>query len=220
MIVLLTPHFQSWNAAHHNNSKNINTVLTRPLIKKLSEEFSQQFIPVSGQASQQTEYERLQLLASDVNNSILKGDSTNNTIRILLNIFNISLKIAIKCKLYEIIHNIANVIIALTKNFPIAKKYLQHDITFETNSLLAQFAKSLALFPFNELQNPELLAQVEDRNELSFTDTDRIMETMKIKPSVTYRDLHLEKSTDKALVIVKSILELFNCVGSGCKDAM
>lgn len=220
LTVLLTPHFQRWNTTHHDNKKDINTALTRPLIKKLSEEFSLQFIPDPEQSPPQTEYERLQLLASDVNNSILKGDSTSNTIRILLNIFNISLKIAIKCKLYKIIHNIVNVIKALTENFPIARKYLQRDITFETNSLLAQFAKSLALFPFYETHSPQLLEQVENRNEVSFKDTDRITETFKMKPSVLYKDLHLEESTEEALAIVRSILELFICVGPGCKNSI
>ncbi|CAO3646579.1 unnamed protein product [Mucor hiemalis] len=217
-VVLLTPHFQQWNATHHNNNKDINTALSRLLTKQLSEEFSQQFIPDPSQSPPQTEYERLQLLASDVNNSILKGDSTDNTIRLLLNIFNLTLKIAIKCKLYKIIHTIANVTYALTGNFTIARKYLQRDVAFDANSsLLVQFTKSLALFPFYEPQCPELLSLVGEHRDLSFSDIDRLTTTFNMKPSQIYKDLHSPQSTDKALVIVKSILELFFRVGSDCK---
>lgn len=219
MVVLFTPLFQEWNHRNHKNTKNINVCLTKANIRYFSERFSQQLVPHRSQCSSAENYNHLLLLASDISHHLIKSEYAHSTIRLLLNVLNLSLQICIKERSFKVIQNIVSVLLGLSTCFPITKKYLEKDL-IDNNSILIQLAKSLELFCFDKQEKYLLLIDVPDIQKKSMTDIIRLSETYSTTPTEILRRLKQANTPKESFLIVNSILELFFWVGSQDEKAV
>ncbi|KAI9247105.1 hypothetical protein EDC94DRAFT_664732 [Helicostylum pulchrum] len=219
LIVLFTPLFQEWNNRNHKNTKSINVCLTKSNIRYFSTRFSQQFVPDRSQCSSAGNYENLVLLASDISNHLIKSEHAHSTIRLLLNVLNLSLQICIKEKSYKVIQNIVDVLLSLSTCFPITKKFLEKDL-IDNNSILIQLSKSLELFYFDKQEQYLLLTEVPDIQRKSMTEINRLSQTYSTTPTEISRRLKLADTPKESLTIVSSILELFFSIASQDEKAV
>lgn len=219
MIVLFTPLFQEWNHRNHKNTKDINVCLTKVNIRYFSERFSQQLVPHRNQCSSAENYNHLLLLASDISHHLIKSEYAHSTIRLLLNVLNLSLQICIEERSFKVIQNIVSVLLGLSTCFPITKKYLEKDL-IDNNSILIQLAKSLKLFCFDKQEKYLLLIDVPDIKKKSMTEVIRLSETYSTTPTEILRRLEQANTPKESFLIVNSILELFFWVGSQDEKAV
>jgi hypothetical protein len=209
---LFTSAFQRWNITNHQNKKNINVSLDRRRIQEFSDKFSQQFVPEEGQCSSSA-CGNLVLLASDIRGYLIKSEYANGTIRLLLNAFNLFMPICIKERLHKILKNIVTVVLQLSKEFSITAQYLYKDLIFDSNSILTQFANTLALYPFREAKPPQLLLDHPDIEKRTYGEINHAADLYSTPVTQIAKVLH-GKTPKEAPVIITNILKLFYCVGS------
>lgn len=216
LLVLFTPAFQKWNIEQHRNQKDINMCLfDKQRVEYFSTAFSQEFIPEQGQCSS-IALDNMKLLASDIRSYLVKSEYADGTIRLLLNVFNLCMPICITERLYVIMQHIINIVNTLAISFPVVTKYLHRDFTFDANSLLTQFVKTLALFPLRDVQPPQVIVDHPDIENKSFGEIKHVVENYSSSPSQITKSLHT-KTPKEEPEIIKSILDLFYCVGSKFK---
>ncbi|KAG2231148.1 hypothetical protein INT48_003356 [Thamnidium elegans] len=220
LIVLFTPLFQQWNHQNHKNTKDINVCLTKVNIRYFSERFSQQLVPDRNQCSSAEHFNHLLLLASDISSHLIKSEYAHSTIRLLLNVLNLSLQICIKEKCFKVIQNIVSILTSLCTTFSITKKYLVKDLRFDNNSILFQLTKSFELFWFDKQEKYLLLDEVPDIQQKSMTDIIRLSETYSTTPTELLHRLKQANTPKESFTIVSNILELFYCVGSQDEKAV
>lgn len=206
--------FKIWNVQHHNNTKDINVSLTPSRIKQFAESFSNQFKPDTTQCSTQEIHENLSLLASDISKYLIKSEYADGTIRLLLDVLNLSLTICIKDKLFEVIQNIILTVNTLSSQFSVASAYLYHDLIMDKNSILKNISHVLELFPLHQNKSNVLMMEIPDIQTKSMTQIMKFSQVFEISPIELSNRLSEKKMPSESTEMMKSIVELFYSIGS------